>query len=88
MPADGKYHVVLKGDIVFSTKSRRRAMAEYHRHRAALLLDNPLPPREQNREAVFQRFKADADIQAMKAEWAASFGNKSRKGGKGGRGGV
>lgn len=87
VPSDGRYHVLLRGDLVFSSKSRSKALAEYKKQRAALLPDSP-PPARPAPAKIIKQMRVDADVRAMRSEWVSQFGNKSRKGGKGGRGGV
>jgi len=90
VPADGQYHVLLKGDTVFSSKSKKKAVAVYEERKATLfeIHGRPEPPRF-NREEWLVAERASYDIQAMRTEWLRTHGAKlNRKGGKGGRGGV
>lgn len=90
VPADGQYHVLLKGDVVFSSKSRKRAVAVYEERKASLfeIHGRPTAPKF-DREQWLVEERAAYDIQAMRTEWLQTHGAKlNKKGGKGGRGGV
>jgi len=74
VPDDGRYHVVVDGEIVFSTKVEAAAIAEYD------------DIRDQRRGPSWKRLqeeKADAAYQAMReAFWHKKMTRDARKGGR------
>ncbi len=90
VPADGKYHVTLRGQIIFSSRSQKKALAFYRTEREKLfeVHGRPEPP-QLDREQWLREERVSGDIRAMHSEWLHAYGPKiGRKGGKGGRGGV
>ena len=91
VPDDGRYHVVVDGQIVASERSQKRALGIYRERRDQLIADGaelpapepPIDPAERLRQE-----RVDRDIRSMRSEWLSRLHRKSRKGGKGGRGGV
>jgi hypothetical protein len=83
VPADGKYHVVDRGEVVLSTAVLDYALIEFderrERHRIAAGHPDPLQLRQQER--------ARQTLTAMRREAVTQRGKRG-KGGKGGRGGV
>jgi hypothetical protein len=90
VPNDGAFYVLLQGEIVFQSKTKNRALAEYRRIRDDLLADHPgqkLSPDEVR--AALARERSSMEVAGM---LAASSRNKrakaTAKGGRGGRGGA
>jgi hypothetical protein len=90
VPDDGRYYVILAGDIIFSAASKRKALDVYGRERDRLFAMHGRPaPVPVDRERWLREERVNADLRAMHAEWQSTVGaNARRKGGKGGRGGV
>lgn len=90
VPDDGRYHVVVSGDITLSSASQRKAVEFYRSERDRLFAihGRPAPP-QWDREQWLKEERVNNDIRAMRSEWQSTVGaNAKRKGGKGGRGGV
>jgi hypothetical protein len=89
VPADGLYYVILNGEIVFRSKSRRKALDLYDARKEELFRVHGKPaPTQWDREEWLKEEQTRYDIQGMRSEWLRMHGSKSRKGGKGGRGGT
>jgi hypothetical protein len=89
VPADGQYHVLLSGDIVFSSKSKKKAFAVYEERKAILfdLHGRPVPPKFDRKQWLLEE-RTSYDLQAMRSDWLRTHGARVKRGGKGGRGGV
>ncbi|GAB3353154.1 hypothetical protein GCM10027300_19390 [Modestobacter lapidis] len=75
VPDDGRYHVVVDGEIVFSSRVEVAAVAEYEEVRDA----RRGPARERQR-----REQAVADLRAHRASsWSAKQTRDAKKGGRG-----
>lgn len=90
VPADGRYHLILDGTIIFSTASEKEALKAYREKREELFEERGRPeaPKPTVEERL-EREKRHRDIQALRAESFERRTKHARKrGGKGGRGGV
>lgn len=67
VPADNQYHVLLNGDTLMSTPSKRRAMAEYARHRSRLVPETEPVQSAAARKRALLKMQADHDINALHA---------------------
>ena len=75
VPSDGRFHVVVDGVVVFSTRVEAAAVAEYDEIHAA---------RKQGVTEQLRRERAAADIHAHRASaWASKTARDARKGGRG-----
>lgn len=75
VPNDGRYHVLLDGEIVLSTKVEAAALAVYEEHREA---------RRADAQQVLRRESQAADIRAHRSSsWAAKSSKDGKKGGRG-----
>jgi hypothetical protein len=89
VPDDGRYHVVVGGDVVFSSKARSTALGRYRSLRDNLLRKAGIerkvadPEQTRRRERQFYEFQA-----VMSESMRRRAANAKRKGGKGGSGGV
>lgn len=74
VPDDGRYHVVVDGEIVLSTRVEAAALAEYHD-----IKDQRQAPRKKR----LQEEKAEAAYQSMReAFWNKKVTRDARKGGR------
>jgi hypothetical protein len=90
VPKDGAFYVLLNGQIVFSSKTKNRALAEYRRLRDELLIDGP--GRQMSAEevhAALARERGSMEVAGMLAASSRRKRDKAMaKGGRGGRGGT
>jgi hypothetical protein len=89
VPDDGRYHVVVGGEVVYSSKARFPALSRYRSLRDNLLgkagVERKVPDPEETRRRERQFY----DFQAVMSESMRQRAmNAKRKGGKGGSGGV
>jgi hypothetical protein len=66
VPDDGMYHVLLNGEPVLSTASKRKALARYKELREELAGDYERTP-PHDRQELLRKLKADAEIRAVLA---------------------
>jgi hypothetical protein len=84
VPADGQYHVVVKSEIVLSTRVFDLAKITFDEQREELRIAAGDPdPRE-----ILRRESGMRDVSALRSESSAHQAKKSRRGGPGGSGGV
>jgi hypothetical protein len=88
VPNDGRFHVLLKGDVRYSSASQRSALEFYKRERDRLfgLHGRPEPPTvdSADRQRWIQEQRLEFDLRAMNQELAGTVvANARRKGGKG-----
>jgi hypothetical protein len=85
VPDDGQYHVVVNGQIVLSTRVFDLAKITFDEQKEELRIARGDPdPRE-----ILRKESASRDVGSLRAHSAALQAKKtSRRGGKGGRGGV
>jgi len=88
VPDDGRYYVLVEGQIKFSTTSKAAAVAFYRGERDRLFLVHGRPePAEvtaDDRRRLIQDARLQWDIRAMKHELGRTVvANARRKGGKG-----
>ena len=89
VPSDGAYHVLVGGRIVFSSKARKRALAEYQRLRGELLKDGVTSPSKVDVQEALRRERASMTVAGMLAASSKRKRDKATsRGGRGGRGGV
>ncbi len=89
VPDDGQFHVVRAGEIVFSSKSERRALAKYAELRDLLRPAAPQVLPVHDRDEMLLRERLEHDLNALHGEASQQKRSKAlRKGGKGGSGGV
>jgi hypothetical protein len=89
VPDDGRFHILIDSEIVFSSKTRSVALARYRQLRDDLLREagieqqRPDPEETKRREREFYEFRA-----VMTESMRQRTLKAKRKGGKGGSGGV
>jgi hypothetical protein len=89
VPADGQYHVLQTGALLFSSKSKKNAVAVYEQRKTALFELHGRPERPKfDREQWLIEQRTSYDIRAMRSDWLRTYGAIVKRGGKGGRGGV
>lgn len=89
VPDDGRFHVVIEGEIVFSSKSRSAALVHYRRLRDDLLRKSGIKHRVPDPEETKRREREFYDFEAVMSESMRQRTLKAkRRGGKGGSGGV
>ena len=89
VPDDGRFHVAIEGDIIFSSKSKSAALVHYRRLRDDLLRKAGIKPRAPDPEETKRREREFYDFEAVMSESMRQRTLKAkRKGGKGGSGGV
>lgn len=75
VPADGKYHVLVDGEIVLSTSVEAAAIAEF---------EDVVEQRRAHSKELLRKELGDADYRSMRsASWSEKSGRDSRKGGRG-----
>lgn len=75
VPADDRYHLLVDGEIVFSTRGEAAVLVEYE----AVREERMSKGRDQLR-----REREAADLRSHRSEsWAAKFARDTRKGGRG-----
>lgn len=90
VPDDGRFHVILQGQLQFSSSSEREALNEYRRLRDSLAepSDRPRIPEKSITEAI-RKAAADNEARAFLAQSSREKRAKAtRRGGPGGSGGV
>ena len=89
VPDDGRFHVVVDGNVVFSSKVQSAALTRYRSLRDDLLQKAGIEQRPSDPEETKRREREFYDFQAVMSEsmWQRTK-NAKRKGGKGGSGGV
>ena len=91
VPDDGRYHVLLDGEVLHSSLSERSAIRFYMDKKEQLFEDRGGKPRPKRLtpEERLAKERAHRDIQALRMQ---SFERRAsgarKKGGRGGRGGV
>jgi len=89
VPDDGRFYVVLKGELVFSSRSKSAALTHYRGLRDGLLKDAGIDQKAPDPEETRRRERQFYDFQAVMSESRQQRAMKAkRKGGKGGSGGV
>jgi hypothetical protein len=81
VPDDGQFHVIAEGKIVFSHKSRPRALAQYRRLRDDLTKGPHTDPKKRDVGQALRKEIAEAGARALKAASAKPRG-KLRVGGR------
>jgi hypothetical protein len=91
VPDDGRYYVLLNGEIIYSSLNERQASRAYTDKKNQLFeqIGGKPEPKRLTPEQRLEKERANRDIQAMRME---SFDRRAsgarKKGGRGGRGGV
>ncbi len=89
VPDDGRFHVVLGGQVVFSSRRKSAALAHYRSLRDDLLRNAGIAQTAPDPEETRRRERQFYDFQAVMSESMRQRTMKARrKGGKGGSGGV
>jgi hypothetical protein len=89
VPNDGRFHVVVDGNVVFSSKAKYIALTRYRSLRDELLQRAGIEQRPPDPEETKRREREFYDLQAVVSESMRQRTiNAKRKGGKGGSGGV
>jgi hypothetical protein len=89
VPDDGRFHILIEGEIVFSCKARSTALSRYRELRDGLLSESDVEQRVPDPAETRRREREFYDFQAVKYESQRERAlNAKRKGGKGGSGGV
>jgi hypothetical protein len=89
VPDDGRFHVVVDGSIVFSSKTQSAALTRYRSLRDDLLEKAGIQQRPSDPEETKRRERQFYDFEAVMFEsMRQRTMNAKRKGGKGGSGGV
>ena len=89
VPNDGRFHVVLDGNVVFSSRARSVALTRYRSLRDDLLRKAGIEQRPPDPEETKRREREFYDLQGVMTESMRQRTiNAKRKGGKGGSGGV
>jgi len=89
VPNDGRFHVVVDGNVVFSSKAKSTALTRYRSLRDELLQKAGIEQKPVDPEETRRRERQFYDFQAVMSESMRQRAiNAKRKGGKGGSGGV
>jgi hypothetical protein len=89
VPDDDRYHIVVAGEIVFSSKAKSAALSYYRSLRDEFLQKAGIEPKIPNPEETRRRERQFYDFEAVLSEsMRQRTMNAKRKGGKGGSGGV
>jgi hypothetical protein len=89
VPNDGRFHVVVDGNVVFSSKAKSIALNRYRSLRDELLRKAGVEHRPPDPEETKRREREFYDLQAVVSESMRQRTiNAKRRGGKGGSGGV
>jgi uncharacterized glyoxalase superfamily metalloenzyme YdcJ len=89
VPDDGRFHVVVDGRVVFSSKVRSAALTRYRGLRDDLLQKAGTKQRPSDPAEMKRREREFFDLEAVMSEsMRQRTMNARRKGGKGGSGGV
>lgn len=89
VPDDDRFHVVVDGDVVFSSRAKSAALTRYRNLRDDLLRKAGIERRPSDPEETKRREREFYDFQAVMFEsMRQRTMNAKRKGGKGGSGGV
>lgn len=91
VPDDGRYHLLVHGEVVESFARERPAVSAYEAMRKRLIAETGWTPESEppSRDEVLARLRAEWDVRAVQADASRSKRAKAvRKGGKGGAGGV
>ena len=84
VPNDGRFHVVVDGIFVFSSKTKSAALTRYRSLRDDLLQTAGIEPRPPDPEETKRRERQFYELQAiMSASMRQRTINAKRKGGKG-----
>lgn len=86
VPTDGKYHLLVHGEVVKTFTSERSAMREYDALRKRLIAETGWRPEytPPSREELWSRIRTEADAKAVQRESSQSKrANRTRKGGPG-----
>ena len=71
MPDDGQFHVVQRGDIVYSSKRRETALRHYRKIRDEMLsTTRAASPLELDRKALLEKAVAEGEVDRMLIESA------------------
>ncbi len=85
MPNDGRFHVVVDGIVVFSSKTKAAALTRYRTLRDDLLQNAGIEQRPPDPEETKRRERQFYELQAiMSQSMRQRTINAKRKGGKGG----
>ncbi len=85
MPNDGRFHVVVDGNVVFSSKTKSAALTRYRSLRDDLLQNAGIEQRQPDPEETKRRERQFYELQAIMSESMRQRTiNAKRKGGKGG----
>ena len=88
-PDDGRFHILMDNEIVFSSKTKAFALAKYRQLRDGLLREAGVEEQRPDPEEIKRREREFYEFQAVMAESMRQRTLKAkRKGGKGGSGGV
>jgi hypothetical protein len=68
VPDDGRFHVVVDGDVVFSSRARSAALNRYRSIREELLLKAGLEKRQSDPEETRRREREFYDVQVVMFE--------------------
>lgn len=75
VPRDGRYHVIVDGEIIFSTRVETAALIEYEERREE---------RKSRGQEQLRREREAADIRAHRSDsWSSKSSRDQRKGGRG-----
>lgn len=89
VPNDGRFHVVVDGNVVFSSRAKSTALTRYRSLRDDLLRKAGIEQRRPDPEETKRREREFYDLQAVMSESTRQRTiSAKRKGGKGGSGGV
>lgn len=89
VPNDGRFHVVLDSNVVFSSRAKSIALTRYRSLRDDLLRKAGIEQRPPDPEETKRREREFYDLQGVMTESMRQRTiNAKRKGGKGGSGGV
>ncbi len=89
VPDDGRFHVVVDGQVVFSSRRRSAALAHYRSLRDELLRNAGIAQTAPDPQETRRRERQFYDSQAVMSESMRQRTIRAkRRGGKGGSGGV
>lgn len=67
VPNDGRFHVLLNGQIVYTTSSKARALTDYRKRRDALLTEVELEPQIRDPREALRRERAEEELRAIRS---------------------
>jgi hypothetical protein len=84
VPHDGRFHLMLKGDLIYSSAAKSTALARYRELRESLLAEAGFQPVAPDPGEALRRERRFFDLQAVTSESRhQKIAKSQKKGGKG-----